>query len=129
MLCQSKQYTSNYEEDMSYFDYKDTAKGASPGEAKKSPIPEKNVQMNLMATHSDADDFYVFIYDEEDKTTQQNAKKGTRGRVNYAQPIFKEKSCGINSYSGFDADYKPKSHSHRVLGFWCMNAGVGFRQI
>ena len=40
--------------------------------------------MNLQAQRSDADDFYVFIYDEEEKANQQNAKKGTRGRVNYA---------------------------------------------
>ena len=67
---------------MSYYDYKE--QGVSPKDGQKKPIPENNAQMNLQAQRSDADDFYVFIYDEEEKANQQNAKKGTRGRVNYA---------------------------------------------
>jgi len=47
-------------------------------------------EKTLKSKESDADDFYVFIYDEEDKKF-----------------------------------YPPKIQ--RVLGFWCMNAGIGFR--
>jgi len=56
---------------------------------------------------SDADDFYVFLYDEEDKTnTQTTINKSGRGR-------------------GFNRSVQ----TQRVLGFWCFNAGVGFKQI
>ena len=55
--------------------------------------------------NSDADDFYVFIYDEEDNsiTGQMQFKKGSRGMKSFL--------------------------TQRVLGFWCFNAGIGFKQI
>ena len=58
--------------------------------------------------HEDADDFYVFLYDEEDRTqTQTTIKKG----------------------SGRGRGYDRHAPTQRVLGFWCFNAGVGFKQI
>ena len=43
---------------------------------------------------NEADDYYVFMYDEDKKSK-----------------------------------YKTKFDSDRVLGFWCFNAGIGFRKI
>jgi len=54
----------------------------------KSKTPTENSQ---------ADDFYVFITDEEEKR-RSNFKKG-----------------------------KQHISVQRVLGFWCFNAGVGFK--
>ena len=54
---------------------------------------------------SDADDFYVFMYDEEDKQS-------------FKQTTFKKKGG-----KKFELETK------RVFGFWCFNAGVGFRKI
>ena len=59
------------------------------------------------ATNSDADDFYVYLHDEEDKSQTHFKKASGRGRGNL--------SMG--------------SGSERVLGFWCFNAGVGFKSI
>ncbi len=47
------------------------------------------------------DDFYVYIYDEEESPG--------------AQMVFRGKK-------------KPQGTT-RVLGFWCFNAGIGFREI
>lgn len=55
---------------------------------------------------SDASDFYFFIYDEEDKSNMQTQLKK------------KGKSYGFN-----------KANKQRVFGFWCFNAGVGFKQL
>lgn len=55
---------------------------------------------------SAADDFYVFIYDEEEKGPQQAKIKNQRGRARLSR-------------SGFT----------RVIGFWCFNAGIGFNSI
>lgn len=60
-------------------------------------------------TGNDADDFYVFLYDQEDKTftNQTQLKRGSgRGRGFQKNVIYE-----------------------RVLGFWCFNAGVGFKDI
>ena len=50
----------------------------------------------------DAEDFYVFVYDEEDKTNTQ-ARFGKGGRR------------------------MERANKTRVLAFWCFNAGVGFK--
>ena len=61
-----------------------------------------------MEGHSDADDFYVFLYDEEDKENNQaQLRKTSRGGMRYNKA----------------------ANTQRVLGFWCFNAGVGFKQI
>lgn len=57
---------------------------------------------------SDADDFYVFLYDEEDKDK-------------YRQQKFKPK--------GKKASTSMVDDNLRVLGFWCFNAGVGFKKL
>ena len=49
----------------------------------------------------DIDDYFVFIYDEEEKSQQQKFKR----------------SGGIGA------------GSTRILGFWCFNPGIGFREI
>lgn len=51
-------------------------------------------------------DFYVYIYDEDDQSNQLhfNNKKFRKGGVQY-------------------------SNQQRVLGFWCFNAGIGFKEI
>ena len=67
--------------------------------ATKSGFFQKDVKT------SDADDFYVFIYDEEDRAPQTQLKKGKRSM-------------------GYE-----KSRFERVLGFWCFSPGVGFKQI
>ena len=58
-----------------------------------------------MSESMDAEDFYVFLYDEEDKsgTNQAIIKQGNRG--------FR------------------KGPSQRIIGFWCFSAGVGFKKI
>ena len=48
---------------------------------------------------SEADDFYVILYDEEERHKNPNHKK------------------------------KSRNEAQRVFGFWCFNAGVGFKQI
>ena len=53
---------------------------------------------------SDADDFYVFLYDEEDKSM-----------------LSFKKSRYSKAYES--------NRFQRVLGFWCFNAGIGFRHI
>jgi hypothetical protein len=63
---------------------------------------------NKVAEQSDADSFYVFIYDEEEKNQQTN---------------FKRKKSGKGR--GFETSVS----STRVLGFWCLNAGVGLKSI
>ena len=68
----------------------------------------KPLKSNFFATErqsSDADDFYVFIYDEEDRNPQTQLKKGKK-TIQYS-----------------------KSNFERVLGFWCFSPGVGFKQI
>lgn len=62
--------------------------------------------MQTLNSRSDADDFYVFLFDEEDTST-------------FKQATLKQKKSG----KGF------KLESKRVFGFWCFNAGVGFRKI
>lgn len=56
---------------------------------------------------NDVEDFYVYIYDEEDTSNQGvfNYKKGNKN-FGYGRQI-----------------------TTRVLGFWCFNAGIGFREI
>ena len=44
----------------------------------------------------EADDFYVFIYDEDEKTQKR---------------------------------YRSFKDNQRVLGFWCFNAGLGFKRL
>ena len=65
-----------------------------------------------MNAYSEVDDFYLYLYDEEDTTSNQGqiqfgGKKGNRrgGNMGY----------GVSQT--------------RVLGFWCFNAGIGFREI
>lgn len=53
---------------------------------------------------SDADDFYVFMYDEEEKFRQQKFKPKGKKVSMADEPV-------------------------RVLGFWCFNAGVGFKKL
>ena len=55
-------------------------------------------------TATEADDFYVFFYDDQDD-------KGGKG------PQTSKKHHHLSS------------DSQRVLGFWCFNAGVGFKKI
>ena len=52
----------------------------------------------------DVEDFYVFIYDEEEKDRTQIIRKATYNGQNIG-PM------------------------QRILGFWCFNAGVGFKKI
>jgi len=66
------------------------------------PSSSTSVQSSNTA-NLDADDYYVFIYDEEDKASNQGViKQGNRGY---------------------------KRASQRVLGFWCFSPGVGFRKV
>lgn len=52
--------------------------------------------MKMHETADEADDFYVFMYDEDEKTQKS---------------------------------YKPRKDYQRVLGFWCFNAGLGFKKL
>ena len=49
---------------------------------------------------NEANDFYVFLFDEEEKSFTKIKKKSTKN-----------------------------SEQQRVFGFWCFNAGVGFKKI
>lgn len=60
---------------------------------------------------NDADDFYVFLYDQEDKTFTSNQTQLKRGS------------------GGRGRGYQKAAVYERVLGFWCFNAGVGFKDI
>ena len=61
-----------------------------------------------MSDYSDADEFYVFIYDEKIDNNQTQLRRGSRG---------------------FKKGKKGNVTTERVLGFWCFNAGVGFKKI
>ena len=57
--------------------------------------------------NNDIDDFYLYLYDEEDTTNNQTTFNN------------KKKRSGIIV----------RDNTTRVLGFWCFNAGIGFREI
>ena len=59
----------------------------------------------------DADDFYVFIYEEEIKDGMEAVFQKKKNR---------RKAGRKNRF---------KADKQRVLGFWCFNPGVGFKQI
>lgn len=56
---------------------------------------------------NDIDDFYVYLYDEEDLTNNQTTFNKGKKRSNIIV----------------------RDNTTRVLGFWCFNAGVGFKEI
>ena len=59
--------------------------------------------------YTDADEFYVFMYDEaDDKGNQAQLQMGRGGARGYK---------------------KGKTKMRRVLGFWCFSPGVGFKKI
>ena len=55
-----------------------------------------------------ADDFYLYIYDEEEDTNQLRFKKN-------------KKSLGRN--------WATSVITNRKIGFWCFNAGIGMKSI
>eukprot|EP00347_Sterkiella_histriomuscorum_P004083 403361814 len=71
------------------------------------PLSEKNEELKQQQyNENDADDYYVYLYDEEDDANKQMQ---------------------------FNKKYKPKQFmqrtSKRILAFWCFNAGICFREL
>lgn len=59
--------------------------------------------------NDDADDFYVYMFDEEDSSNNQLTFNNQKRKKN--SNIFVQKNWS------------------RTLAFWCFNAGIGFREI
>lgn len=66
------------------------------------PLRPKTSTQDSSKGHDDIDDYYIFIYNQVDKSNQQKFNK---------------------SLTNFGAS------GYRVFGFWCFNPGVGFKEI